>query len=81
MANKYPFLYGYGKTNKRLQSECIASSLMSNYFLHFCGSWNESKMVNMKNNYILNGKKKLIEEFYNYNKKIPKAIPCGIIRP
>ena len=81
MANKFPFLYGYGKINKRLQRECIASSLMSNYFLHFCGSWNESKMINMKDSYILNGKKQLIKKFYDYNKLIPKAASQGIIRP
>jgi hypothetical protein len=44
MAWKYPFLYDYGKNNNELIKECIESSLFTNYFLHFAGSWHESDM-------------------------------------
>ena len=81
MANRFPFLYDFGKKNKKLQSECITASLMSNYFLHFCGSWHESSMIDLKNNYIFNGKKKFIKDFYKYNKITPKAQPKGLIKP
>ena len=59
--------------NKKLQSECVTSSLMSNYFLHFCGSWHESYMINLKNNYLFNRNRNLIKNFYKYKKVIPKA--------
>ena len=29
--------------NKKLIANCIATSLMNNYFLHFAGSWHELK--------------------------------------
>lgn len=44
MAWKYPFLYDYGRDNTELIRECIESSLFTNYFLHFAGSWHESAM-------------------------------------
>ncbi len=81
MANKFPFLYDYGKKNKKLQSECVTSSLMSNYFLHFCGSWHESYMINLKNNYLFNRNRNLIKNFYKYKKVIPKAQARGLIKP
>ena len=81
MANKFPFLYDFGKNNKKLQSECVTASLMSNYFLHFCGSWYESSMIDLKSNYIFNNKKKFIKNFYEYKKIIPKAKAKGLIKP
>jgi hypothetical protein len=49
IAWKYPFLYNYGKKNKILIAKCIESSLKTNYFLHFAGSWHESQMWKIKN--------------------------------
>jgi hypothetical protein len=81
MANKYPFLYKFGKNNHKLQSECVSSSLFSNYFLHFAGSWYESDMIYLKNNYTLNKSRNFIKNFYDYLNEKPKADPVGIIRP
>ena len=44
VAWKYPFLYKYGNTDKALVTKCIEASLLVNDFLHFAGSWHESKM-------------------------------------
>lgn len=44
MANYYPFLYKNNKFYGRIAAECIASSLINKYFLHFPGSWIEGCM-------------------------------------
>ena len=72
------FLYDYGKRNKKLQSECVTSSLMTNYFLHFCGSWHESSMINLKNNYLFNRNKNLIKNFINIKKLFQKLKPRAL---
>lgn len=80
MANKYPFLYDKNFKNEKIQSACVTSSLMSNYFLHFAGSWYESEMINSSKNYHISNKT-MIKKFYKYNKIRPKARPKGLIRP
>ena len=81
MANKYPFLYYKKFRKKNIQSACVTSSLLSNYFLHFAGSWDESEMIKSATNYVLNDDKNLIRRLYRYNKIRPKAKPKGLIRP
>ena len=66
---------------KNIQSACVTSSLLSNYFLHFAGSWDESEMIKSATNYVLNDDKNLIRRLYRYNKIRPKAKPKGLIRP
>ena len=44
IAWKYPFLYDYGRYDDELINKCIESSLFTNYFLHFAGSWHECNM-------------------------------------
>ena len=79
MAWKYPFLYK--KQNQKLIKECISTSLMENYFLHFAGPWLESDMLKAgsypydKNSY----KEAKNLEFYNKKKVKPKTY--GLIKP
>jgi hypothetical protein len=75
MAYYYPFLYF--NRNKKLSNLCIETSLMNNYFLHFAGSWHESRMLDhfklgnlMKRNYFLK----------KYVNKIFRAKPKGMIK-
>jgi hypothetical protein len=44
IAMHYPFLYKVANLDLSLLKRCIEASLFSNYFLHFAGSWHESKM-------------------------------------
>jgi hypothetical protein len=66
MAIKYPFLYSYGRNKENLIRECIEASLMTNYFLHFAGSWYESEMWKLGGVFESKKKKREIEEYYNY---------------
>ena len=54
MAWKYPHLYRIKNKKSNEIVKCIESSLFSNYFLHFAGSWYESDF--WKNKKILNTK-------------------------
>jgi len=81
MSMKYPFLYSYGRSNKVLIKECIESSLMDNYFVHFAGSWYESDM--WQNGDIFTQKKK-INEMFNYYTYLNTPVfgePKGQIKP
>jgi hypothetical protein len=80
MAWKYPFLYGFGKKNIKLQKQCVSTSLFENYFLHFAGSWPESKMYKLNNDFKINNDLNEIKDFLNYMKKKIYAIPKGIIK-
>jgi len=81
MAWKYPFLYHYGKNKKELIKQCIEASLMDNYFLHFAGSWHESKMWTEV--HILNDPKTILryEEFAAYCAQPVTGKSVGIIKP
>ena len=81
MAIHYPFLFNYGKDNITLIRECIEASLMTNYFLHFAGSWHESDMWKLGG--IFEGKKKKseIEDFYEYLDTPVKGDSKGTIKP
>ena len=61
MAWKYPFLYELQNKKSKIIIDCIESSLMTNYFLHFAGSWYESDM--WKNSKIIN----ILKTFKNKN--------------
>ena len=76
--NNYPFLYEYKNKNNKIIKKCVQNSLFNNYFLHFAGSWYESKMIKniFNNNDIL-----LLKNYFNYENIKPKAIPKGIIKP
>ena len=78
MANYYPFLY-YEK-NKKIISHCIETSLINNYFLHFAGSWHESKMIDNFYPDILKNKKYILK-LKNYLTKKFIGKPYGFIKP
>ena len=76
MAWKYPFLYENG--DKMLIKKCIESSLMSNYFLHFAGSWHESDMWKIDNIF---SEYEFIEEYSKYLISPSTGKPMGMKKP
>jgi hypothetical protein len=78
MAYKYPFLYK-DKVNTELINKCIENSIYSNTFLHFAGSWDESKMFeNIKG---INFDSDLQLEFEKYKKIKVTGKPVGVTKP
>jgi hypothetical protein len=81
MAWKYPFLYwNRCKSDDSLIGQCIISSLLTNHFLHFAGSWFESDMWKISE--ILN--EKMIDYFQSFGDYLYKdltGIPVGMIKP
>ena len=78
VANYYPFLY-FSKS-REIIDYCIEASLMNNYFLHFAGSWHESKMIDKFNPYLLK-KKNFNTQLLKYLKKKFKGKPTGFKKP
>lgn len=81
MAWKYPFLYGFGKKNTKLQKLCVSASLLSNYFLHFAGAWPESDMYKLNKDFKINNDKNELKKFSKYLKIPVLGKPRGIIKP
>jgi len=81
MAWKYPFLYDFGRDNNELIRKCIESSLFTNYFLHFAGSWNENDMWNVGGVLESLNEQKKFEEFAEYLKIPVTGEPVGQIKP
>lgn len=81
MAWKYPFLYDNSKMTPQDYIRCIESSLFTNYFLHFAGSWHESDMwkfgANLNSEFYLN----YLEKFDDYSKTKLSGLPKGVIKP
>ena len=81
MALKYPFLYKSSfSSNIPLIIECIESCLYDNYFLHFAGSWHESKMWHNGPFFTDNSLCEL-EDYFKYKKQIVTGKPIGMIKP
>ena len=80
MATKFPFLYKI-KKDKKLIRECIESTMMDNYFLHFAGSWHEGKMWKIRDIFSKIDVIKFDNEFSNYLKKKLYGKPKGRILP
>ena len=80
MAIKFPFLYKM-KKNKKLIKECIESTMMDNYFLHFAGSWHEGKMWKIRDIFSKIDLIKFDSEFSGYLKKKLSGKPKGRILP
>jgi hypothetical protein len=81
MAVKYPFLYSYGRNKENLIRECIEASLMTNYFLHFAGSWHESEMWKLGGVLKSKEKRKEIEDYYQYLHMPVTGKSKGMIKP
>ena len=68
-------------SDKKLSRLCVEDSLSDCYFLHFAGSWHESRL--WQNEKIFNSSKKikLNQKFHNYFKKNLSGKPKGKIIP
>jgi len=68
LANKYSFLYRI-RSYKKIKDYCIQQSMLDNYFIHFAGSWPDTKSSKYFKNSINNiSFKKLNKNFYNFKK-------------
>jgi hypothetical protein len=81
VAWKYPFLYKLKDKYSDVINECINSSLLENYFLHFAGSWHESKMWKSYNNKALEYDFAILNKFQEYKLNPVFGKPVGIIKP
>lgn len=81
MANKYPFLYSNHKENLTLIKECIEASLLTNYFLHFAGSWHEGKMWEQVKVLDTPESLEMFKAFDDYMKVPVYGKPLGAIKP
>jgi hypothetical protein len=81
MAWKYPFLYDRIEVSDDIIIKCLESSLFTNYFLHFAGSWYESEMWNFGNQVLKNKISLMFSKFNSYEKKKLTGFPKGIIKP
>ena len=79
MANYYPFLYQKNMAKKKIIINCVESSMLNNYFLHFAGSWGEAKMYKYQEIFIRNIKN--YEKLYKYYSKKALGKPKGVIKP
>jgi hypothetical protein len=81
MAWKYPFLYGKMKENEDLIRECIEASLYQNYFLHFAGSWHESRMWKIGGFFEAKDSLNNLEGYKKYLDTPVFGLPVGQIKP
>ena len=57
MCFKYPFLYFKRNNNRKLIKDCMFSTFLSSYFIHFAGNWNENSYIKYSYNLNFNEKK------------------------
>ena len=81
MAWHYSFLYQQQPSNENLINLCIDNSLLSNYFLHFAGSWHESSMWKMRKNKNHKNLSNIANMFDEYLHTKTFGKPLGIIKP
>jgi hypothetical protein len=77
----YPFLYESGDADLALMKKCIEASLFSNYFLHFAGSWHESKMWEQVKVFDTPESLDMFRAFGEYMKTPVYGKPLGAIKP
>jgi len=81
MAWKYPFLYRADFRDPVLIKACIESSLFTNYFLHFAGSWHESAMWTSAPVLSTPGEREWFDAFHAYCGTPVTGDPVGMIKP
>ena len=81
MAWKFPFLYDHGRYDNELINQCVESSLFTNYFLHFAGSWYESDMWKVGKTLESIETQKKLEQFHAYMQIPVTGEPKGQIKP
>jgi len=74
MCYKYPFLYSKKKISKKIISDCMFSSYLSSYFIHFAGNWSESSFLEYSCKFNYKKKFFLIELDKYLKKKIKPKI-------
>lgn len=80
MAVNYPFLYSLKEKKNRVLKDCIETTLLNNYFLHFPGSWYEGQMWKIKD--FLNNKSAIqSNKYYKYSLKKVYGKPIGRVLP
>jgi hypothetical protein len=77
IAAKYPFLYQKEFQSPDLIRKCSESILQTNNFLHFAGSWGESKMIEVGEFF----KNSDFGDFNDYLLTPVTGRPVGVIRP
>ena len=77
IAAKYPFLYEKEFQIPHVIRRCAETILLTNNFLHFAGSWGESKMIEVGEFF----KNSDLEDFLEYLDFPVTGIPVGVIRP
>lgn len=81
MAIKFPFLYELKDQKSSLVARCIKTSLHTNFFLHFAGSWYEGQMWKSECLCFTPEEVKMMENFNSYIKTTVTGKPAGLIRP
>jgi hypothetical protein len=81
MAWKYPFLYQNSGFDNGIIKQCVEASLFTNYFLHFAGSWYESKMWKIDGILQSNEMQNNMINFKEYLKSPVTGTPKGRINP
>lgn len=76
MAWNYPFLYE--SQNESTIKKCVEASLLSNYFLHFAGSWHESEMWKIHGIF---SDHQFLEEYHQYLISPVTGKPVGMKKP
>lgn len=83
MAWKYPFLYELGPDISRsdLTRKCVENTLLSCSFLHFAGTWYESKAWEFSQLSQEKGFSRLLYEYVDYLDQPVTGLPLGKILP
>ena len=74
MCFKFPFLYFKKKNNEKLIKDCMFSTFLGSYFVHFAGNWNENKYIKYSNNLSRREKDKLLHLGKYYTKYIDPKV-------
>lgn len=80
IAHKYPFLFNKIQ-DEELVKECVQASLLSNSFLHFAGSWNESQLWKIGDFFKDSSSADWIDKFSEYLETELTGDPKGMMRP
>jgi hypothetical protein len=81
MAWKYPFLYEERRNDEALIRSCIEASLYQNHFLHFAGSWHESRMWKVDGVFSDVRSLELVHAYQGYLAETLTGNPVGFVKP
>lgn len=81
MAWKYPFLYQERREDADLIRLCIEASLYQNHFLHFAGSWHESRMWKQDGVFAEAANLEQVTAYRQYLATPVTGNPVGFVKP